>query len=117
MLSRVYAIIIAIIYIALSGFYVYSRPQFLIPSNPLRHHNFDSQEINTTWQGYLNDCGGEKVIENYVHAKMIFNEKYENNVVSWNGYFADVKPRSQTFSLWNNDHYLSLLVKMSPSES
>ena len=50
-------------------------------------------------------------------AKLAFNEKYENNVVSWNGYYADVKQKHQGFSLFNNDHYLSILVKMSPSES
>ena len=48
---------------------------------------------------------------------MSFNEKYENNVVSWSGYYADVKSKSQGFSLFDNDHYMSLLVKMSPSES
>ena len=57
------------------------------------------------------------MIENFVAAKMSFNEKYENNVVSWSGYYADVKSKSQGFSLFDNDHYMSLLVKMSPSES
>jgi hypothetical protein len=57
------------------------------------------------------------VIENFVAAKMNFNEKYENNIVSWSGYFADIKNKSQGFSLFDNDHFMSLLVKMSPSES
>ena len=42
---------------------------------------------------YLGDCGGEKVIDNSVHTKIIFNEKYENNVINWSGYFAEVKVR------------------------
>lgn len=116
-LSRIYAIIIAIIFSALSGYYVYMRPSFVLNQNPLRHHNISSQEISTTWNEYLLDCGGEKVIENYVAAKLAFNEKYENNVVSWSGFYADVKQKHQGFSLFNNDHYLSILVKMSPSES
>jgi hypothetical protein len=52
-----------------------------------------------------------------VAAKLAFNEKYENNVVSWTGFFADVKQKHQGFSLFNNEHFLSILVKMSPSES
>ena len=48
---------------------------------------------------------------------MVFNEKYENNVVEWSGFFAEIKQR-QTPLFWvNNDHHLSVLVKMSPSES
>lgn len=57
------------------------------------------------------------MIENYVAAKLAFNEKYENNVVSWEGFYADVKQKHQGIGLFYNDHYLSILVKMSPSES
>jgi hypothetical protein len=39
----------------------------------------------------LVDCGGEKIIENSVHTKILWNEKYENNVVTWEGFYADVK--------------------------
>lgn len=49
---------------------------------------------------------------------MTFNEKYENNIVSWSGYYAEVKAKQQSsFNLFNNDHHLSILVKMSPTES
>jgi len=48
---------------------------------------------------------------------MVFNEKYENNVVNWDGYFAEVKSKQRGIYLFGNDHYLSLLIKMSPSES
>jgi len=65
----------------------------------------------------LKDCGGEKVIDNFVAAKMAFNENYENNVVSWSGYFVEVKNKQQGISLFENEHFMSLLVKMSPSES
>jgi hypothetical protein len=93
-LARIYAIIILVLFACLSGFYVYMRPSFLISQNPLRHHNENSKEISVTWPEYLQDCGGEKVIENFVAAKMNFNEKYENNIVSWSGYYADVKSKS-----------------------
>ena len=49
---------------------------------------------------------------------MTFNEKYENNIINWSGYFAEVKSKQQSgFNLFDNDHHLSILVKMSPSES
>jgi len=57
------------------------------------------------------------VIENFVHTKMVFNEKYENNLIKWQGYFAEVKSKDNGFWLFNNEHYLSILVKMAPSES
>jgi hypothetical protein len=117
-LSRIYAIILAVVFSALSGYYVYMRPTFIINSNPLFHHNVESVSISTTWPEYLQDCGGEKVIENFVAAKMTFNEKYENNIINWSGYFAEVKSKQQSgFNLFDNDHHLSILVKMSPSES
>lgn len=48
-----------------------------------------------------------------MHTKMVFNEKYENNVVKWNGYFAEVK-RKENGLEWmvENKNYLSILVKM-----
>ena len=48
---------------------------------------------------------------------MVFNEKYENNVVEWSGFFAEIKQRQTPLFWFNNDHHLSVLVKMSPSES
>jgi hypothetical protein len=64
----------------------------------------------------LSDCGGEKVIDNSVHTKIVFNDKYENNVISWSGYFAEVKIRQQGV-FWFGGKELNILVKMDPSES
>jgi len=90
----------------------------MIRDNPLFHHNIESKTIDEQWIDYLADCGGEQVIENYVHAKMTFNEKYENNLVTWEGYYAEIKQKQMpVFSFWGNDHQLSLLIKMEPSES
>ena len=61
------------------------------------------------------DCGGEKVIENSVHTKIIWNERYENNIIEWEGYFADVKYRQKGFLF--PDVEPNVLVKMDPSES
>jgi len=55
------------------------------------------------------------VVENNVHARTIFNQKYENNEVSWKGYFVETKQAGNSFV--NSDHSLNLLVKMDPSES
>jgi hypothetical protein len=51
-----------------------------------------------------------------VHARNIFNKKYENNVVTWRGYFAEMK-QTNALPLFAGDHALNILVKMSPSES
>lgn len=48
---------------------------------------------------------------------MVFNDKYENNVVNWSGYFAEIKKRQTPLFFFSNDHHLSMLIKMSPSES
>ncbi len=56
------------------------------------------------------------MIDNSVHTKIVFNEKYENNVVNWSGYFAEVKVR-QTGIFWSSVKELNILVKMDPSES
>lgn len=56
------------------------------------------------------------MIDNSVHTKLVFNEKYENNVISWSGYFAELKVR-QTGILWNRMKEYNILVKMDPSES
>ena len=97
--------------------YVYMRPSYNLHENPLVHHNVESKRIRTTWPEFLQDCGGEQVIENFVHTKMVFNDKYENNIISWSGYFAEVKEKQKSFFGFNNEHHLSILVKMEPSES
>ena len=51
----------------------------------------DSKEIFVTWDEFLKDCGGEIIVENYVHAKNIFNTKYEQNIITWEGFFAETK--------------------------
>ena len=93
------------------------RPDYSLQSNPLFHHNYESHPIDATWADYLKDCGGDKIIDNYIHSKLIFNEKYENNRVSWEGYFAEVKQRQKNVIGWGNPYALSILVKMDPTES
>jgi hypothetical protein len=46
----------------------------------------------------------------------VFNDKYENNVINWSGYFAEVKIRQQGL-FWFGGKELNILVKMDPSES
>lgn len=48
---------------------------------------------------------------------MLFNDRYENNVVQWSGYFAETKARPQNALIFASDHHATILVKMSPSES
>ena len=115
--ARIYAIIVFGLCALGSCFYIYMRPHYNLHVNPLTHHNEESVRIRTTWPEFLQDCGGEQVIENFVHTKMVFNDKYENNIVNWSGYFAEVKEKQKSFFGLNNDHHLSILIKMEPSES
>jgi len=113
--ARVYAVITAILLAAMSGYYVYMRPSYTFHEGPLTTHNEDRHRISTSWADYLKDCGGEKVIENSVHTKIVWNENYENNIVEWQGYFADIKYRNRGFLFSHIEP--NILVKMEPSES
>jgi len=113
--ARMYAILASIILLVVSCYYVYLRPNYTFHEAPLTHHNEESSRISTSWKEYLVDCGGEKIIENSVHTKIIWNEKYENNVVEWSGFFADVKYRNKGFIF--PDIEPNVLIKMEPSES
>ena len=115
--ARIYAILALVVFAGISGFYVYMRPNFNFHDNPLIHHNEESARIHTSWPEFLQDCGGEQVIENFVHTKMVFNDKYENNIISWSGFFAEIKEKQKSLFGMNNEHHLSILVKMEPSES
>lgn len=48
---------------------------------------------------------------------MVFNDKYENNIINWSGFFAEAKQQQRSLFGLNNSHHLSILVKMEPSES
>ncbi len=65
----------------------------------------------------MKDCGGDVVVENNVHARNVFNKKYEQNIVTWTGYFAESKQSQSQVPFWGSDHAMNILVKMMPSES
>ena len=94
---------------------MYLRPNYSFHEAPLTHHNTDGSFISTTWPEYLQDCGGEKIIENSVHTKILWNDKYEGNTIKWEGFFADVKLRNKGFLIPEIEP--NILVKMDPSES
>lgn len=76
----------------------------------------ESKEIATTWDEFLKDCGGEVIVENYVHARSIFNKKYEANIVEWDGFYAETK-QTNALPFFATDHAINVLVKMEPTES
>jgi hypothetical protein len=116
-ISRGYAMIVLILFTIFSLYYVYMRPSIFQPTTPFEAPK-DSRKISTTWEEFLQDCGGEVVVENNVHARNIFNHKYEQNEVSWKGYFADTKQSSgNPLPFVQSDHAINILVKMMPSES
>lgn len=97
-------------------YYVYTRP-FTV------HHRFfdrpeaTSQYLKATWPDYLQSCSGEKIIENQVHALHEFTQIYENNIVDWDGYYIDTKYKHKSFSILGSEYFMSILIKMDPSES
>lgn len=116
LISRVYAILILLVFSAFSIYYAYSRPF------QLHHRFFDrpddvSHNLTATWSDYLQSCSGEKIIENQVHALHEFTQKYENNVVDWDGYYIDTKYKHKTYSILGSEYFMSILIKMDPSES
>jgi len=85
--------IILVLFSILSMYYVYLRPSFFVPQTPFEAPK-ESRRIQATWEEFLQDCGGEVIVENNVHARNTFNHKYENNMVNWKGYFAEIKQSS-----------------------
>ena len=51
-----------------------------------------------------------------MHARSVFNKKYENNVIEWTGYYVETK-QVQSWALFKTDIVDQLMIKMSPSES
>ncbi len=90
MISRGYAVIVLVLFSIFSLYYVYMRPSYFTPVTPFETP-LESKMISATWEEFLQDCGGEVVVENNVHARNIFNQKYENNQVAWKGYYAETK--------------------------
>lgn len=91
------------------------RPSIFTPIGPYQHPT-ESKEIAATWEQFLEDCGGEIVVENYVHARSVFNKKYESNIVEWYGYYAETK-QTNALPFFSSDHAINVLVKMWPTES
>ncbi len=38
-------------------------------------------------------------------------------MVNWDGYYIDTKFKHRDFSMFGNEHFMSILIKMDPSES
>ena len=108
---------VLILFTIFSLYYVYMRPSFFQPTTPFEAPK-DSHKISASWEEFLQDCGGEVIVENNVHARNIFNQKYEQNEVTWTGYFADTKQSNgNPLPFIQSDHAINILVKMMPSES
>ncbi len=114
-ISRLIAMIIFCSILAVCAYYLYIRP-FGTNFEPVK----EGTEIKGTWTEYITDCGGETIVENQVHAKMLFEKQWQSNIVTWTGFFSQTKPpqnRNVGFGFFESDHAFNILVKMSPSES
>lgn len=115
-ISRGYAVCVLVIFTALSMYYVYLRPSYSTHLTPYEVPK-ESKPIPYSWEEFLNDCGGTVIVENNVHARNIFNQKYESNVVTWKGFFAESKVAQGIVPFIGSSHHMNFLIKMSPSES
>lgn len=107
---------ILILFSALSLYYVYLRPGFSTTFSHPYEVPTTSKEVGYSWEEFLADCGGTVVVENNVHARNLFNQKYESNIVNWRGYYAESK-NTNSLPFFGSEHALNVLVKMQPSES
>jgi hypothetical protein len=109
--------IVLAIFSLFSLYYVYMCPSIFTPHTPFQAPK-ESKLISSTWEEFLKDCGGEVIVENNVHARNVFNQKYENNQVAWRGYYAETKQGSGAqLPFIQSDHAQNILIKMKPSES
>jgi len=85
-ISRTVGLIIfgslTVIFLYFSWFYNFGTTEESLLANK------QSFQIATTWPEFLEDCGSNVVISNNLKAKEIFKQKYQNNFVSWSGYFV-----------------------------
>ena len=109
-LSRLYAIILLVLFTVFCAYYISVRPAVFDPLSPY-HTPTESKVIDATWPDFLKDCGGEVIIENYVHARTIFNKKYESNIITWSGFYADAK-QNPSLPFIGNNHALNVMVRM-----
>lgn len=92
MLAKHYAMILLGVLLLSSFALVYHQPSFFISGFFIKapyQAPVDSKFINATWVEFINDCGGEVIVENYIHARSVFNKKYENNIIEWTGHFTE----------------------------
>ncbi|CDW83654.1 UNKNOWN [Stylonychia lemnae] len=114
-LARLYAIIALSLVLGFCLYYVYLRPSFFQPLTPY-HTPEQSIQISSSWNEFLIDCGGQVIVENFIHARSVFNQKYENNVIEWLGYFSEIKDTDR-FPLFSDTIVKTIMIKMFPSES
>ena len=119
-MARVYAMIIIVMFSFLACGYVYLRPTYsdMVPS-PYQVPTTSIDIFDTKWDEFVTDCGGEVIVENYIHARSVFNKKYENNNVEWVGSYVESRliPLNGVTRLFGSEHAMNIMVKMSPSES
>lgn len=78
---------------------------------------YDPNSKDLTWEGMLNDCGAQVMIENAARGNEIFNKKYFKNTVTWKGYYLNSFFEVPTPWGYSLDHVLNINVRMIPSES
>jgi len=112
-----YAIVALTLILLVSLWYAWMRPSLMDMKSPYKVPE-TSQALSITWADYLKDCGGEQIVENFIHARSLFNRNYEHNTVEWTGYLYEAKPvESLIPASWFDDLAYTVSIKMWPSES
>ena len=84
-MSRTYALILLSIFTVGVVAYVLYGPRLVSLVELPYQQPISSKEVGVEWPQYLEDCGAKVIVENYLHARSVFNQKYEGNTVAWEG--------------------------------
>eukprot|EP00357_Protocruzia_adherens_P033359 CAMPEP_0115031506 /NCGR_PEP_ID=MMETSP0216-20121206/38583_1 /TAXON_ID=223996 /ORGANISM="Protocruzia adherens, Strain Boccale" /LENGTH=334 /DNA_ID=CAMNT_0002409187 /DNA_START=62 /DNA_END=1066 /DNA_ORIENTATION=+ len=81
------------------------------------HAGKNHRKTLKTWEEFKTDCGADIILENRVKAALNFDENYHHNTVTWDGYIVKKLKGNDKGPWGQNDHSMTLLVKMMPTDS
>lgn len=109
-ISRKYAIVIITLFTVFYFFRYFTaqdhRKPDWIPTQSVHKSDY------SIWPEYLRDCGEKVYLSNSLKANKKFKEKYQDQIVTWHGYFIALEN-----TILDYEYQYLLTVKMKPTES
>jgi len=109
-LPRIYVLLLLVIYLLFLSYSVYTN-------SPIGKSKLTQNELNVTWEEYLNNCGPKVIMANSVKANVFYETYYKNNIVTWNGYYLFGIDTDDSKQFFGKGKYRHFIIKMEPSES